>query len=135
MPDAALWAHPFTHIQRKIFHDMLTIMACFTRWIPTVDFDESSSVPLRFILQLADKLTPSDITDRFCQAVIFDHILDSQTLYANHLVFVDDACGKFVLVVSATVIDTCMHTGNFAPCLLSILRTLLFPSVPTLGFC
>ena len=73
---------------------MLAIMTGFTRGIPTVNFDEGSSIPLALIVQLADKLAPSHITDRFCKAVILDHVLDGQTLHADHLVFVDDACAE-----------------------------------------
>ncbi len=135
MPDATLWADPFAHIKREVFHDLLAIMTGFTGGIPTIDFDEGSSVPLALVVQLTNELTPSDITDSFCEAVIFDHVLDSQTLHADHLVFVDDACRKFVLVVATTVIDTSMHTGYFAPCFLTILRALLFLGVPTLSLC
>src|SRR6266852_1007675 len=135
MPDSALWTDPFTYIQREVFHDMLALMTGFTGGIPPIDFDEGSSVPLALVVQLANKLTPSDITDRFCQAVIFDHVFDGQTLHADHLVFVDDACTQFVLVVATTVMYTSMNTGNFAPRLLSVLGTLLFLCVPTLGFC
>jgi hypothetical protein len=113
---------------------MFAIMARFTGRIPTINFDEGSSVPLAFILQLTDKLTPSDITHGFCQRVIFDHVLDCQTLYANHLVFVDDACREFVLVVASTVLDTSMHAGNLAPCLFSIVSTFFLFRVPPLSF-
>ncbi len=135
MADATFWADPFAHIKREVFHDMLAIMAGFTGGIPPIDFDEGSSIPLALILQLADKLAPSHITDRFCKAVIFDHVLDGQTLHTYHLVFVNDACRKGVLVVATTVIDTGMHTCNLAPCLLPILGALLFLSVPTLRLC
>src|SRR5947209_5655283 len=59
VPDAAFWADPFTHIKREVFHYMLAIMTRFARGIPPVNFDEGSSVPPRFIFQLADKLPPS----------------------------------------------------------------------------
>ena len=72
MADATLWADPFTHIKREVLHDMLAVMTGFRRWIPTINFDEGSSIPLALILQLADKLAPSHITDRFGEAVIFD---------------------------------------------------------------
>jgi hypothetical protein len=85
-------------------------MAGFRRWIPSVNFDGDSSVPLAFVLQLADKLTPSHITDSFSQAVIFDHVLDSQTLHVDHLVFVDDACRKLVLVVTRNA--SCIPTAK-----------------------
>jgi len=65
---------------------MLAVMTGFTRWIPPIDFDEGSSRPLALVVQLADKLAPSDITDRFCQTVILHHVFDGQTLHADHLV-------------------------------------------------
>jgi len=114
---------------------MLAVMAGFRRWIPPIDCDEGSSRPLALVVQLADELTPSHITDGFCQTVIFDHIFDGQTLHADHLVFVDDACRKLVLVVATTVIDTSVDTGHLTPCLLPVLGALLFLGVPTLGFC
>ena len=114
---------------------MLAVIARFTRWIPTIDFDEGSSVPLALVFQLADKLTPSDITDGFCQTVIFDHVLDGQTLHANHLVFVYDACREFVLVVSPTVVDTSMNTGNLATGFLPVVSAFFLLGMPTLGFC
>src|SRR5436305_9888139 len=55
MADTALWANPLARIKREVFHDMLAIMARFTGWIPSIDFDEGSSIPLALILQLADK--------------------------------------------------------------------------------
>src|SRR5260370_9849975 len=114
---------------------MLGRMTGFAGGIPAIDFNEVSSVPPAFILQLADELAPSHITDRLGEAVIFDHILDRQTLHADHLVLANNACRKFVLVVSTTVMNTGMHTGNSAPCFLPILGPFLFPSVPTLDFC
>jgi len=86
MADATLWADPFTHIQWEVLHDMLAIMTGFRRRIPAIDFDEGSSVPLALVVHLANKLTPSHITDSFCQTVILDHVLDGQTLHADHLV-------------------------------------------------
>jgi hypothetical protein len=63
-------------------------MARFASRIPTINFDEGSSIPPRFVFQLTDELTPSDITDRFGKAVVLDHVLDCQTLHAHHLGFV-----------------------------------------------
>ncbi len=88
-------------------------MTGFTRRTPLINLDQRSSVPLAFILQLAHELAPSHITDRLRQAVIFDHMLDGQTLHADHLVFVNDAGRELVLVVTTTVIDPSMHTGHF----------------------
>ena len=114
---------------------MLAIMTRFTGRVPTINFDESSSVPLAFIGELTDEFSPSHITHCFRQAVIFNHVLDCQTLYANHLVFVDDARREFVLVVSSSVRDTSMHTSYFETGLVSVLGTLLFLRVSALGLC
>src|SRR5260370_1778484 len=135
MPDAALRADPFTHIKREVFYHMFAVMAHFAGRIPTVNLDEGSSIPLALILQLADKLAPSHIDYCFCQTVILYHILDGQTLHANHLVFVHNSCRKFVLVVSSTVLDTSMHACYFPSCFLPVLGAFLCPGMPMLDFC
>jgi hypothetical protein len=114
------------------------MLACATglaRRGPTVNLDQGSSVPLGFVFQLPDELTPTDITDSFRKAVVSDHVLDCQTLNANHLVFVDDACRELVLVVSSAVIDPRMDFGDFEACLVAVLRAFLFPGMPSLHFC
>src|SRR5258705_4524062 len=89
VPDTTLWTDPLTYIKGEVFHNMLAVMTGFAGGIPPINFDEGSSVPLAFVLQLTDKGAPSHITDRFCQSVVLDHILDRQTLHADHLVFVN----------------------------------------------
>jgi hypothetical protein len=37
---------------------MTTIKASFGGWIPLVNFDDGSAIPLCFVLQLPDELTP-----------------------------------------------------------------------------
>src|SRR6266550_3426797 len=87
VPDATLGADPLAYIKWEVFDHMLAVMTRFTGRIPTINLDEGSSIPLGFVLQLADELTPSHITDGFRQTVILDHVLDGQTLHTNHLVF------------------------------------------------
>ena len=99
---------------------MLAAMAGVRRGIPLINLDQHSSVPLGFVFQLPDKLTPSYITDRFCKAVVLDHVLDCQTLHADHLVFVNDAGGELVLIVMSTIVATGMHTGDFEACFLPV---------------
>ncbi len=135
VPDATLGADPLAYIKWEVFDHMLAVMTRFTGGIPTVNYDEGSRVPLAFVLQLADELTPSHITDGFCQRVILDHVLDGQTLHANHLVFANYACRELLLVVTSAVLDTGMHACYFPTCFLSVLGTFLFLGVPTLGFC
>src|SRR5258707_13896557 len=49
MPNAAFRTDPLTHIQQEVFYHMLAIMTGFTRWIPTFDFDQVSSLPIEFV--------------------------------------------------------------------------------------
>src|SRR5690242_10993862 len=113
---------------------MLAVMTRFARWIPTIDFDEGSSVPLRLVFQLANELTPSYITHGFCKTVILDHVLDCQTLYADHLVFANNASREFMLVVSSTVPYSSMHACYDPSCFLPVVSTFLFLGMPTLCF-
>jgi len=77
---------------------MLTCTTSFRRRTEPIDLDQGTSIPLGFIFQLAHKLTPSNIGDRFCKAVVLNHVLDRQTLHANHLVFVNNASRELVLI-------------------------------------
>ena len=114
---------------------MLTRAACFARGIEPVNLDQGSSVPLGFVFELADKLTPSHIGYGFSQFGVFDHVLDSQALHANHLVFVNDACRELMLVVSPPVLDTNMDAGYLQTGFVPVFRALLFLGMPSLSFC
>ncbi len=103
-------------------------------WIEPINLDQDSSIPLGFVFQLADQFTPSDIANRFCKAMVLDHVLDGQTLDAYHLVFVDDAGRELLLVVSATVIDPSVDFGNLQTGFVAILRSLLLPGMSPLSF-
>jgi hypothetical protein len=105
------------------------------RGIEPIDLDQGSSIPLGFIFQLADELAPAYIADRFGERVVLDHILDCQALHADHLVFVDDACREFVLVVSASIGDTSVDFSDFETSFVAVTARLLFPGVPSLSFC
>ncbi len=84
---------------------MTTIKATFGGRIELVNLDKGTCIPLCFVLQLPDELTPTDVRDGFSQAMVFDHILDLQTLDADHLVFADQLCRELVLIVTASVAE------------------------------
>ena len=114
---------------------MLASATGLRRWVPLVNLDQGASVPLGFVFQLANELTPTHVTDGFCQAVVFEHILDGQTLHADDLVFAHHACTELVLVVSSAVIDLSVNASGFETGFVPVLRSLLFLSMSTLGFC
>ena len=135
VPDAALGADPFAHIQWEIFHNMLAVITGFAR-----GYHRSILMRVRpdhWLLYSSWRTNSPHPTSlmALARAVILDHVLDGQTLHADHLVFVNDACRKLVLVVTSTVMDTSMHMGYFPPCFLPVLGTFFFLGVPTLGFC
>src|SRR5207245_3008614 len=71
------------------------------------------------------KLTPPDITDRFAQRAVLDHVLHLQTLDADRLIFTDQARRKFVREITATISDTGMDTSHFPTSSLAVLRAFL----------
>ena len=84
---------------------MSTVMTPFGRWVVFVNLDKRSVIPLCFVLQLAHKLAPADITDRFGEMVVLHHILDLQTLDTHDLVLAYDGRRKLLLVVPASISD------------------------------
>ncbi len=91
---------------------MSTVKAAFGRGIPLVNLDQGTVIPGSFIVQLAHKLTPAHITDGFCQAVVFDHVLDGETLVTNRLILTNDASRELLLVVTASVTDAHMDASH-----------------------
>src|SRR5262249_22953293 len=114
---------------------MLARMTGLRRWVPAIDFDQGSPVPLRFVLKLTGELAPSHVTDGFGETVVLDHILDSQALDTHHLVFVDDACTELVLIVSSSVSNLSVYLGNRQTSLVPILGTFLLAGKLALGLC
>ena len=119
---------------------MLTTATRLTRRVPAINLGKGASIPGGLVLQLADELAPSQVADMLCQAVIFQHVLHGQTLYANHLVFADDAGREFVLEIAAFVGDLRVQAGNLPPCFGTVLgalflagETALRPRQPPLG--
>src|SRR5207247_2684525 len=91
---------------------MSTRTAALARWIPLVYFDQRPPIPGGFVLQLAHKLTPSDITDGLCQSVVLHHMLDLKTLDADRLVLTNDASRKLVLIVTASISNARMQARD-----------------------
>src|SRR6266853_3304991 len=113
---------------------MSTVKAAFGRGIPLVDLDQVPAIPRCFVGQKGHKLTPPHVTDRFCQRVVFDHVLNRQRLDTDRLVFTNQTCRELVQEVTASLSNTGMDASNVLTSLGSILTPLLFPGVPSLCF-
>ena len=82
---------------------MATAVTALTGGIPLVDLNKCSAVPVGLVSHLSDQFAPVGITDRFGQFRVLDHVLHTQRLAANHLVFVYQLCGELVGKVAAAV--------------------------------
>src|SRR6266566_6558844 len=98
----------------------------FGGWVPFVNLDQGTPIPLCFVFQLGHKVTPSDVADGSGKGVVLDHVLDLQALDADRLVFTNDASREFVLIVPSPISNLGMNTGNFFANLGSVTARLLF---------
>src|SRR5713226_1457247 len=102
---------------------MSTVKAALGRWVPLVNLDQGPSIPGGFVFKLSDKLRPTHVTDGFCQAVVFDHILDLQALDTYDLAFAYDVSRELMLIVSSTVCNLLMEASNLKTSFCTVLRT------------
>src|SRR4051794_12554534 len=114
---------------------MTTVKAAFGGWIPFVNLDQGAPIPGGFVLQLSDKFRPPHVTDGFSQAVVFDHILDVQTLDTYDLVFAYDLDRESMLIVSSAVGNLFVNASNLETGFVSILRALFLLCVLSLSLC
>src|SRR5438128_3037076 len=103
---------------------MAAVKAAFGRREERINFEKPSAVPGRFVFELADELTPTNVMDRLGQAVVLDHVLDSQALDANRLVLAKNAGRELLLVVATAISNSCVDACDLPPGLLTIARPL-----------
>src|SRR5436309_9448923 len=114
---------------------MSTVKAAFGRGVPLVNLDNGTSIPRSFVLKLPDKFRPTDVTDGFRQTVVFNHILDLQTLDADDLVFAYGLSREFVLIVSSPICHLFLDASHLQTSLCTVLRTFFLFCVAALCFC
>ena len=100
---------------------MSTSKAPFGRGIPFVNLGQGPPIPRRFVFQLPDKFTPSDIVNGLRQTVIFDHVLDRQTLTAYDLVLAYDLSRELVLIIPSSVGYPLVETRNLQTGFIAVL--------------
>src|SRR5712691_8307464 len=100
---------------------MSTAVTPLRGWVPLVDLDKRTPIPLRLVLKLTRKLTPSHIRDGLSEMVVLDHVLDRETLDADHLVLVNDARRELMLIIPTPISNLGMHLGYLEPGLSTVL--------------
>jgi hypothetical protein len=106
---------------------MSTVKAAFGGWIPFVNLDQGTPIPRCFVLKLSDQFRPPHVTDSLGQAVVFDHILDVQTLDTYDLVFAYDASRELVLIVPSPIGNLLMDASDLETSFATVLGT-FFPT-------
>src|SRR6266446_9617841 len=124
MEGVTLRTPPEPFIERKGLENMPTMGTAFRTGVPLVNLDQGAPIPLRFVLQLAHELAPAHIRDGLGEAVILEHVLDRETLDADHLVLVNDASREFVLIIPSPICYLGMVTRDLETCLGSVLASL-----------
>src|SRR5438034_6269279 len=114
---------------------MSTVKAAFGRGVPLVNLDNGTPIPCRFVLKLSDKFRPPHVTDRFRQTVIFNHMLDLQTLNADDLVFAYDASREFMLIVSSPICNLFLDASHLQTSLCTVLGPFFLFGMTALCFC
>ena len=142
MEGLTLGTLPEPDIKRKGGKDMSTVRTALGRRIPLVNLDQGASVPLGFVLQLADKFTPTHIADGLGKGMVFEHVLDRETLDADCLEpclggrqRVNDASRELLLVVPTAIPDLGMNASHFETSLRPVLTAFLCACKSALGFC
>src|SRR6266567_1695186 len=123
MLDTTFGACPEADIKRQGVEDMTTIETTLRRRVELVDLHKGSPIPLCFVFELTDKLTPPNIRNSFSKFMVLYHILDLQALDTDNLVFAYDIGRELVLIITSSIGYPGMDTSNLELCLTTVLAT------------
>ena len=135
MHSSTLRTLPATHRKVDAFQCIAAFGAPFGRWIPFVDADQSSTIPVCFVLKLSHQFTPTNIAYGFGKLGVLNHVLHLKRLDTDYLVFVDQCGCQLVQEVLATVCNFGVNSGHLQFCFLEICRTFLLLAQTTLVLC
>ena len=127
MMDAAAWACPLPH--GKVFRVGVLIptgMADLGRRKESIRLYYLLSIPIRFVFQLSDELTPRCICNRLGQLVVAKHIFNRQVFDADSVIAPHQLSRQFVKRVLALVCNVFMLLRHLALCLTAVFAPPLF---------
>ena len=125
---------PFANIKRHFIDNMPAGTTSLRTGEPSVNSDEIPSVPTTLVVQLSNQLTPPAIGNSQGELVIFDHILNSQRLNSNCLIFAYQLSRGFVQEIFSRIGDFQVNFSYLNSRFPSIFRTFLFTSQILLSF-
>ena len=145
----AVWAFPCSDTQCLPASVSAARVADLTAGIPVVNDSELTSVPFSLVFEHGAELPPTRVPDAFVQAAFrllpvvevlsriirvsfrlaaSAHVLDSQVLDDNRLVFTDDSGRELVEKVGATVFDLRIRLSHLQPGFPIVVASFLLPS-------
>lgn len=144
----AVWAFPCSDVQCLHAGVFAARVADLAAGIPLVDDRELASVPFGLVFEHGAELSPACVQNAFVQTafrllpvvrVLFRvvrvgfrlavsaHVLDSQVLDDNRLVFTDDSGRELVEKVCATVLDLRIRLSHLQPGFTIVVASFLLP--------
>lgn len=123
---AAFGALPLSDIKPQFIELMAATATCLARWKPTINGNQSTSVPLALVLQLPSNLSPSRVADRSRKPGVLNHVFDFQIFDANHIEVSNQSRGQLVRLILALIPDFRVGLGDSQTLTFSPLATLLF---------
>lgn len=143
----AVWAFPCSDVQCLPAGVLAARVADLTAGIPLVDDRELASVPFGLVFKHGAELSPACVQNAFVQTAFrllpvvevpsrivrvsfrlaaSAHVLDSQVLDDNRLVFTDDSGRELVQEVGTTILDLRVCLRHFQTGLAIIVASFLF---------
>jgi hypothetical protein len=118
---------PLTYIKRQFINYVTAMSASFTRWKPSVNFYQFTTVPLAFVFELSNQFTPSCIVNATGKGTVLNHIPYSQVLNRYYLVFAYQLSRQFVQKINSCIFNLSLNLSYGESSFLSIFRTFYSP--------
>lgn len=121
----ALGAIPLPDIKPQFIELVTATATGLARWKPSINGNQSTSIPLAFVLQLPPNLSPSRIGNMPCESGVLNHIFYFQVFDANHVEVSNQSGGQLVRLILALVPDFRMSLGDSQPLTFAALAAFL----------
>ncbi len=122
----ATGAVPVSNLQRQLIHDVTTMPTPLRTRKPSVNLDKATTIPVALIFELSDQLRPCSIADGLSQLPILDHILHSQIINGDGLVFTHQSSRQLVKKIISRIANLCIDSSDFNdPSFVSVVRPFL----------
>ncbi len=115
---------PLANIQRHFIDNLPTTATTLRARKPSVNLDQFSPIPPTLVVQLSNQLAPPAIRNSQGKLLIFDHILNSQRLNRNCLIFAYQLSRGFVQEIFSRIRDFQVNFSDLDSRFFSIFRTL-----------